>query len=140
MSSKRRSTEESSTNIAGNVQKIEGSSIKITGNVNKSAIVQGNVEGDLIIQASAGDVGAVDLDQLADDLSRLRAAMRQAAQSDEHDVALGEVAQAERAARAKNLSAVLAHLRAAGAWALDVATKIGVPVTVEVIKKALGIK
>lgn len=122
-------------------QSTKRSSINITGNVDKSAIIQGNVEGDLIIQANTtDDTSALNYDQLADDLSRLRMAMRQAAKDDEHDIALGEVAQAEKAARAKNLSAVLAHLKAAGAWALDVATKIGIPVAVEVIKKALDVK
>jgi len=82
---------------------------------------------------------SINLLRLADELSRLQKAMMKEAIEAEHSIAIGEVAKAEKAAKAKDVSKVAEHLNSAGKWALDIASKIGVPVAVEVLKKSLGI-
>lgn len=84
--------------------------------------------------------GQVDLGKLAEDLSALRQAMKQEALEPEQDLAVAEIARAEQAAKANDGSKVVEHLKSAGKWALDVATKIGTSVAVEAIKGATGMK
>jgi hypothetical protein len=84
-------------------------------------------------------VTQLDLPQLADELSRLRAAMRGESKTLEDDAAVGAVAEAEGAARAGNQARALERLRAAGKWALDVATRIGVELTTLALKEQLGL-
>jgi hypothetical protein len=81
----------------------------------------------------------VNLTQLADDLSRLRQAMKREAPGTERDIAIDEIARAEQAARAEDIPKVTEHLRSAGKWTLDVATKIGAAVAVEALNKAMGL-
>ena len=81
--------------------------------------------------------GSIELLKLAEELSRLRRAMKQEAIEPEQDIAISEVAKAEQAAKSGNGPKVLEHLKSAGKWALDVATKIGTSLTVEVIKKSI---
>lgn len=85
------------------------------------------------------NAGTVDLRQLGDELARLRSAMRSEATLPEHDEALGAVAAAEKEAKAGNGPKVLEHLRSAGKWAFDTATKIGVTVAAGAIKTGLGL-
>jgi hypothetical protein len=80
----------------------------------------------------------INLDALASDLARLRAALREEARTAEEDAAIGEVALAETAAKQKDGPKALAHLKKAGQWALGVAEKIGVAVATGAIKTALG--
>jgi hypothetical protein len=80
----------------------------------------------------------VDLSELADELSRLRQAMKKEAVEAEHDIAVSEVAKAEQAAKAENTPKVAEHLKAAGKWALDIAVKLSIPVAIEALKKSLG--
>lgn len=80
----------------------------------------------------------IDLDALARELEQLRAALKVAARSADEDVGVGEVAMAEVAARQKDGPKALAHLKAAGKWALEVAEKIGVGVATAAIKSAIG--
>lgn len=81
---------------------------------------------------------SMDLFQLAGELSRLRQAMNQEAKETTQYIAIGEVAKAEEAAKAKDSSKVAESLKGAGKWALDVATKIGVSLATEAIKKSLS--
>jgi len=81
----------------------------------------------------------INLPILAQELARLRSALRQEACSPEHDIAMGDVANAEIAAKDGDGPKVLEHLRAAGKWALSCAEKIGTGVVVAAIKTALGI-
>jgi hypothetical protein len=81
----------------------------------------------------------IDLGKLADDLGRLREAMLKESTSPEHFAAVGAVASAEVEARKKQGPAALEYLSKAGKWALDVATKIGVPIVIEALKKTVGI-
>jgi hypothetical protein len=80
----------------------------------------------------------LDLDALASELARLRPALKEAAVSAEEDVAIGEVALAEVAAKQKDGPKVLMHLKNAGKWVLGVAEKIGVDVATAAIKSAMG--
>ena len=82
--------------------------------------------------------GAIDLPRLTEELARLRAAMKQETEGKpEQDEAIGEVAKAEKAAGQGDDRTALRHLKAAGAWTLGVAEKIGVPLAVEAIKRMM---
>jgi len=82
--------------------------------------------------------GSIDLAQLATELSALRQEMKKEAVEAEQDIAVSEVAKAEQAAMSGDGSKTLSHLRSAGRWALDVATKIGTSLAIEAIKKSMG--
>jgi hypothetical protein len=92
-----------------------------------------------IVQVSNQTLGSIDMTNLASDLARLRAEARREATEPEHDIAVSEIAKAEKAAQEGVSSKVVEHLKAAGKWALDVATKIGTDVAVEAIKKSAGL-
>jgi hypothetical protein len=81
---------------------------------------------------------SLNLAKLADDLARLRDAMAKESTSAEQFAAVGNVASAEVEARKEQGPTTLEYLSKAGRWALDVATKIGVPVAIEALKKAVG--
>jgi hypothetical protein len=83
---------------------------------------------------------SIDLSQLADELSKLHQAMKEEATEADHDIAVGDVAKAEQAAKAKEAPKVAEYLKSAGKWALDVATKIGTPLAIEALKQAIIIK
>jgi hypothetical protein len=76
---------------------------------------------------------------LTEELERLLiAAKAQAGPSQEPSVkALSE---ATEIARSGDLNGALEKLKTAGAWALEIATKIGTSVAAEAINKALGLK
>lgn len=82
----------------------------------------------------------IDLAQLADELASLRAQMKQAGTNEDHDIATAEVAKASKAAKEGDESRVIASLRSAGAWAFDVATKVGTTLAAAALKESLGIK
>jgi hypothetical protein len=88
-----------------------------------------------IWQQSQSDI---DLPALAQELGTLRRAMRKEADEPSHDKAVAEVGAAEEAAQKADGPSVVKHLKNAGKWALDVATKIGVNVATEALKKSLG--
>jgi uncharacterized protein YjbI with pentapeptide repeats len=79
-----------------------------------------------------------DLPALAAELTTLRQAMRKEADEPFHDKAVVEIGEAQEAAQNHDGPRVLQHLKNAGQWALDVATKIGVNLVTEALKKALG--
>ncbi|MFC1890293.1 hypothetical protein ACFL4G_11115 [Thermodesulfobacteriota bacterium] len=81
----------------------------------------------------------IDLSSLAAELSQLREAMKADASEPEEDIAVGAIAQAENAANAGNGPTALEHLKNAGKWALDCATKIGTTVAAAAIKAAMGL-
>jgi hypothetical protein len=81
------------------------------------------------------------MEGLADELARLRAALLTKAQSPEDYAALGAVAGAEVAAKAGDASRVsqaLSNLGSAGKWALGVAKDIGVEIAAGVLAKSIG--
>lgn len=80
----------------------------------------------------------VDLEMLVNELHALREELKKESREPEQEIAIGEVAKAEKAAKEGNGAQVIKHLNSAGKWALDVATKIGSVLAAEVIKKSLG--
>ena len=94
---------------------------------------------DMAFQQVNGDLQNIDLDVLATELSSLREGMRRTATEPEHDIATAQIAAAEVAARKSDRATVARHLKTAGKWAFDVATKIGVSVASEAIKKSTGL-
>lgn len=83
--------------------------------------------------------GDIDLQKLAGDLSDLRSAMKAKATTPEDDAAVGAVAAAETAAKGGDGPKALAHLKSAGKWAFDIATKVGTTVAAAALKTALGL-
>ena len=81
---------------------------------------------------------SVDLSQLAAELSRLRQEMKKESVEPEQDIAVSEIAKAEQFAKSGDGSKTLEHLKSAGKWALDIATKIGTSLAVEALKKSMG--
>ena len=107
-----------------------------------AATGEGNVlsTGDVVFQQVWNEVGgSIDLPKLADDLVKLRAALQREATEPEHDVAIGNVSMAAKAAKEGNGPKALEYLKAAGKWALDTATKLGVDVESDAITKAIGV-
>jgi hypothetical protein len=82
--------------------------------------------------------GNPDLETLARELAELRNKMRVQAVEPEHDIAVGHIAAAETAAKAGDGPTMLQHLKEAGKWALEFATKVGATLTTEIIQKSLG--
>jgi hypothetical protein len=82
---------------------------------------------------------STEVDKLAEELSRLREAMRARATAPEHDVAIGAVASAEIEAQEGRGPRLLEHLSKAGKWALDCARELGVQMAAEAIKRASGL-
>jgi hypothetical protein len=80
-----------------------------------------------------------DFEVLANELSRLRAAAKQAATDLDHDESVGALAGAEAAAKKGDETGVRQQLEKAGKWALDIATKIGTTVAVKAIEQALSL-
>ena len=87
----------------------------------------------------------LDLDKLAQELTKLREELLKVATSAEDHIAVGDVtaaemgiaigavSEAETAARNRDAQAVGQHLARLGRWILDAAKKIGIPVAVEAI-------
>jgi hypothetical protein len=83
--------------------------------------------------------GKIDIESLAEELATLRAVMKKESNDAAKDVAVGEVAAAEQAAKENDGPRTLEHLKKAGTWAFDVSTKIGVGVATAALKTALGL-
>jgi len=79
-----------------------------------------------------------DFTSLAGELAELRREMNKQATDPHQDNSVTEIAKAEDCAREGDGPRMLKHLRSAGQWALDTATKIGTSVAVEAIKKSMG--
>lgn len=87
---------------------------------------------------------SVDLTQLADALSDLRQKMKKETVAPEsellHEEAALHVGKAAEAAKAKNASKVAEHLKAAGKFALEFASRVGAHLVAEALKTSLGMK
>jgi hypothetical protein len=92
-----------------------------------------------VTQARTQGVGQIDMPTLAQELSVLLAEMNKQKSEPEHQMAIGAVAAAEMEAKKGEGSKALQYLSKAGEWALEVATKIGVSVATEAIKKSAGL-
>ena len=65
--------------------------------------------------------------------------MRKVAVEVEHDLAIASVGAAEIAANNQDGEAALNRLKAAGKWALEMATNVGTTVAVKAIESAMGL-
>ena len=80
----------------------------------------------------------IDIGQLESELVELRTALATEASDPEHQIAIGSIAAAEKAAAAGNGAKSLEYLKSGGKWALTIAEKIGVPVATAALKAALS--
>ena len=94
--------------------------------------------GNTFVQSRGVDEN-VDLAVLAQELGRLRTEMRGNATTPEQDDAVAAVGKAETAAAKGDRNAIAEHLKSAGKWAFDIASKIGVNLATSVLKGTLGI-
>jgi hypothetical protein len=76
----------------------------------------------------------VDLEALAMELARLRGVLRSNATTVEEDQSVAHVGAAENAAKQNDGPTALRHLKSAGQWAFDVATKIGTAIAEKPLK------
>lgn len=81
----------------------------------------------------------VDLGLLAVELDQLRETMRQHASNEEHDISIGEVAAAQKAAAVGDGPKTISHLQKAGSWAFDISNKVGIGVATAAVKNMLGL-
>jgi uncharacterized protein YjbI with pentapeptide repeats len=117
---------------------IEGINMGDTYNTGQAGAVGPNAHAHDMTFQQVQNQGALDLPRLAEELARLRAAMKQETEGTaEQDEAIGEVAKAEKAAGQGDDRTMLQHLKAAGKWTLGIAEKIGVAVAAEAIKRAM---
>lgn len=107
--------------------------IQQAGAVGPNASAQNNTFNQMNYQVPAN----IDFDILGEQLSQLRNKLVSTAQSPEHYIAIGEVAQAETASKSKEGNKVVKHLLGAGKWVFDTAKEIGVDVVSELIKKQM---
>ena len=80
----------------------------------------------------------LDMAHLAMELRDLRAEMKSRSTEIEHDAAIASVGAAEQAAGQADVVTVLKHLKQAGRWAFEIATKIGTTVAAKAIENAIG--
>ncbi len=84
--------------------------------------------------------GEIDLAQLSTELRQLRNEAKAISSGEvEHDLAVGALASAEKAASNGDGPKALEYLRQAGQWVLEVAKTIGVPVATKAITAAMGL-
>jgi uncharacterized protein YjbI with pentapeptide repeats len=82
---------------------------------------------------------SIDLPALAKQLAELREEMaKRQDSSTQTAIAIGKIAEAEKAAEEKNPSKVMESLKAAGQWTLDFAKEVGKDLAVEAIKLSVG--
>ncbi|MCF1486388.1 hypothetical protein LZ838_03300 [Pseudomonas sp. AA27] len=106
-----------------------------TGAIGPNSKAENNTFNQILQQSAA----SLDLPVLATELSSLREAMRTKATDLEHDQALVSVGAAEKSARQNDGGGALKHLKSAGEWAFDVATKIGTTVAAKAIQTAIDL-
>jgi hypothetical protein len=80
----------------------------------------------------------IGMDRLSKELTKLYKAMKVIDKYNKHTESIVNVEKAKRAALSKSKPKVIKYLKAAGKWALDTATKIGVPVAIELLKQSNG--
>lgn len=81
----------------------------------------------------------IDMQALVAELVRLKSQLLSDATNSEHYHAVAEIESAKTAAEESDQVAVMRHLKAAGQWTLEVATKIGTSVAVAALKAALNL-
>lgn len=147
--------EEQNISILEQITQVFNFTIYNTGELNMSNLK--STKGDTYINhGQAGAIGAnsqasnmsfqqiwhenkenIDLKALSEELFTLRTVMKGQAEDSSQDRSVAEISSAQEAAKTDNGADVIKHLKKAGQWALDVASKIGVSLAAETIKKAL---
>ncbi|MDO9482596.1 MAG: hypothetical protein Q8S96_06500 [Hydrogenophaga sp.] len=115
-----------------------GDQYNVTGQVGAigpNAKAENNTFNQVLQQAAS----SIDLPALAAELASLRNSLRQQATEIEHDQAIACIGAAESAAKKQDGAGALGHLKSAGKWAFDVATKIGTTVAAKAIQTAMGL-
>ncbi|WP_312834055.1 hypothetical protein [Comamonas sp.] len=105
------------------------------GAIGRSAKAKNNTFNQVFQQAAS----EIDLSVLASELATLRSSLRQQATEIEHDQAVACIGAAESAAKKQDGAGALSHLKSAGMWTFDVATKIGTTVAASAIQTAMGL-
>ena len=90
-------------------------------------------------QRNNGTINSVDLVALSRELRTLKAHLQVEAKETAHYHSLSSIAAAEDSAKANDESNTLKHLKAAGKWTLDAATKIGTSVAAKAIEGMLNL-
>ena len=103
--------------------------------VGRHAVAEGNTFQQVFAEAAS----RFDLPALANELGTLREALQVEASETDHYLALAEVSEAEKAARADDGPQAMQRLKAAGEWAFEVATKIGTSLAAKAIQASLGL-
>ncbi|HEX4525771.1 MAG TPA: hypothetical protein VH108_03435 [Gaiellaceae bacterium] len=128
----RQLSEHNFTVVTNNIRKVVmGDSYEVSGGQVGAFGAGARAEGFVQLQG-------IDLPVLAEELGRLRLALRERGTAADQDIAIGEVAQAEEAAREGDEERAFKHLKRAGRWALSVATEIGTSVATTALSRALG--
>jgi hypothetical protein len=92
-----------------------------------------------IIESHGTLLEGIDLLELTAELRFLKQAMSSEAQDTNQFEAVAAISAAEDAAKKGDGAAIVAKLRTAGSWAFETATKIGVSLAAEALKKAMGL-
>lgn len=120
-----------------NIMSVENTEFK---DIEQLQYVKGDNSGSLTQNQQKNLSQPIDFDILLPALSQLILALdAKQNKSTEERIAIGEVAQAEKAAQEKDESKVVKHLKSAGTWVLDTAKDIGVDIVTDLIKKQAGI-
>lgn len=90
-------------------------------------------------QQVASAVGGIDAGVLATELQRLQEELAKTASEREHFAALVAVSDAAADAREGKTASAIAKLAGIGRWVADTASKIGVSVAADAIKRAAGL-
>lgn len=125
-------------NLGGPIHMTGGDTYNVNGQagaVGYGAQAQGNNFNQIWDQSK----GSIDLGALAADLTKLREAIQGDITNGEQAMAIGAVAEAERAAQQGDGPKALEALKKGGNWVLDKAEKIGVPVATAAIRATLGL-
>ncbi|MFT3879673.1 MAG: hypothetical protein QM703_08435 [Gemmatales bacterium] len=83
-------------------------------------------------------IGTSSLNDLAQELEKLRATLLPLSQNEEQDKAVAAVAAAEEAAKEGDAKGVMSFLKATGKWGFDMASKIGAALAAKAIEKSMG--
>ena len=113
-----------------------------TGNIKNGVVAGGNINGSVSISSQDTPVPqfTFSLTDLANELEALLPKLKEVASESSHYEALAEVAKAKDAAIQNDSTGVIARLRAAGEWVLEIAKEAGSLVAIEALKQAIGIK
>ncbi|MHB8856138.1 MAG: hypothetical protein ACYC6K_05905 [Bellilinea sp.] len=98
----------------------------------------GRIENMQVVQIWNNLSDTLDLSDLANELSELKEAMTHQAETPEHELSIGAISAAQKAAKNGDGPKAIEYLKSAGKWSFDVATKIGIGVVTALIKSELG--